>query len=83
MRGLERFRNLDSDSQRFLDWNRPFPEPVGERGAVDKLLDQEAVSVGFFEAVNDCDVRVVQRSEDLGFALEPSQSLRVLAEEGW
>ena len=62
MRGLERVCNLDGKSKRFLDGDRPSPEPVGESSPVDEFLDQEAVAVGFFKAVNDCDVRVVKGS---------------------
>ena len=73
---FERFSDLNRQSKRFLDGYRPFLEPVGERGAVDKLLDQEAVSVRFFQAVDRCDVGMIQRREDLGFPLESGQPFR-------
>ena len=46
----------------------------------DQFEDQRLHAVGFFEAVNLRDVRMVQRGEDLGFALEASQPIRIAGE---
>ena len=39
-------------------------------------------AIGFVETVDGADVRMVQRREDLRFALEPGQSLGIAGERG-
>ena len=52
-------------------------EPLGERLARHQLQDEEARVAGFLEAVDRGDVRVVERREELRFAVEARQPLRV------
>ena len=55
----------------------PLDETVGQGRALDQLQDQRARAAGLLEAVNLGDVRVVQRGEDAGLALEARQPVRV------
>ena len=53
---------------------------VGQRRALD-VFEDEGLRRGFvFEAVNRADVRMVERSEKLRFALEPRQPIAVVEE---
>ena len=54
--------------------------PVGERGAFDQLQDECPSPLGFLDAVDGGDVRVVEAGEDLGLPLEPSEPVRVSGE---
>ena len=49
-------------------------DPLGETVALDQLHGDEAHTIRFLEAEDGGDVRVVQRGEQLGFTLEPSQT---------
>ena len=49
----------------------------GQILALDKLHDQCADVTGLLEPVDSRDVRVVQRGQGLGFALEPREAIRV------
>jgi hypothetical protein len=37
----------------------------------------------FFEAVNDADIRVLERGQHLGFALKPRQAVGIRGEQIW
>jgi hypothetical protein len=77
MRGFERLRDLQSNSQRLFDWNRTAADPVGEGVAFDQFEHQEASLPDLLETVDRPDIRVIQRSEQPGLALEPGQSISV------
>jgi hypothetical protein len=68
MRRLERLRDLSCDWQRFVE-RKPRalrPERVQllrERLALDQLEDDGGLTVGFVEAVDRCDIGMVQRRE--------------------
>jgi hypothetical protein len=47
---------------------------------LNKLHDEGRRGSGSFEAVDLCDVRMVQRSERLGFALKARKALRIRSE---
>ena len=57
-------------------------QPLGERLALDELHDQEVLATGFFHAEERSDVRMIQRGEDFGFALEARDAVGV-GEEGF
>ena len=62
------------------DWQaatRPARDPLGERLALDEFQHQPAHAVGFFDAVDRADVRVIQRGEHARLALEARAPLRV------
>ena len=77
VRGFQCFGNLLGDRQRLIDWNRPLRDAVGQRRSFDQLHDERLHAIRLLKAVDVRDVRMIQRGEDLCFALEPSQSVRV------
>ena len=77
VRGFERLGNLLRDRQRLVDRNRSLRDAVGERRPSTSSMTSAGHAVGLFEAVDGRDVRMVQRGEDLRFALEPCEALRV------
>ena len=82
----KRFCNLQRDRDRFVQGNRTAREPVLERLAVNQLEDEHghplAGRVALFDAVDCRDVRMVQRGEQTGLALEARQPLRIGQEQG-
>ncbi len=48
-----------------------------QRRAFDQLQHQRARVAALFQAVDRCDIGMIQRGEDFGFPLEPGESLRV------
>ena len=79
VRGFECVGNLPRDRQRLVERDRPSRDPVGERLALDEFEDQGAHAVRVLHPVDRCDVRMVQRGEDVRFALKARQPLRVRA----
>ena len=77
VRGLERFRDLPRDRQRFVERHRPARETLREVVALDQLHDQSGRVSRLFEAVDLRDARVVQRRERLGLPLETHQPIGV------
>ncbi len=77
---FESLGHLPRDGERFLDRNRSFSDALGERRTFDELENERLHAVRFFQTVNARDVRMVQRREELGLALEPRQALFVSRE---
>ena len=82
MRGFEGLRNLPGDDERLIDWNRSACDQLVEALAVDEFKLEELRAVGFFETVDLCDVRMVERGEDLSFAAETGDALGIVRERG-
>jgi hypothetical protein len=78
VRGLECLGNLLRNRERFVDGDRTARDPVCERRALDELHDQGATATSFFEAVDLRDLRVVQRRQCLGFALEAGDPVSIM-----
>ena len=85
VRGFERLRDLPRDGEGLVQRNRPACDAVCQRRPLDELEDQRAdlAAIGFIflKPVDAADVGVVQRREDLGFALEASEPLWVVGEQ--
>ena len=84
---LERLRDLLRDGERFVEWDRAALQPVREVLALDEFHREEVdargvVERGALEAVDVGDVRVIERREQLGLALEARQALGVRRERG-
>ena len=77
MRVLERRSDLQGDWQRLFKGQRPWPDPLGQHGPFHQLQGKRARPMGFFEAIKHRNVGMVQRSKDLGFALEALHTLFV------
>ena len=65
------------DRQRLVERNRPLGDPIRQRRPLDQLQHQRRDAVGLLQAVDLRDVRVVERGEDFGFALEAGQPLGI------
>ena len=74
---LERLGDLRGDRHDLVERHRPPGNAIGECRSFDQLHHQRAALTGFLEAVNLRDVRVVQRGEDLRFAAEPREPIRI------
>ena len=77
VRRFERVGDLLRDRHRLVEGDRAALDTLGEIFAFDQLHDQRAGRSRLFEAVDLCDVRVVERGERLGLALEPRDALGV------
>ena len=57
-------------------WDRPTNQPLRQILALDQFHDEGRHAPALFQAVDGGDVRMVQRREHFGFALEPRQPIR-------
>ena len=80
VRRLEPLGDLAADVEGFVDGKRPARESLRQRLAFDELQDQEALALGLFQAVDRGDVRVIERCQQLRFALEPGEPLGIRRE---
>ena len=58
--GFERIGNLSRDREHFFDQNRAFRDALGQRGTFHELEYECFDTVGVFDAVYGCDVRMIQ-----------------------
>ena len=65
------------DGQRLVERQRPLRDPIGERRPLDQLQHQRRGAARLLEAVDRRDVRVVERRQHLGLALEARQAIGV------
>ena len=77
VRRFEGLRDLPGDGQGVVEWDRTLRDAIRERGPFDELHHERLHAVGFFEAVDGRDVRMVQRREHFRFALESGEPLSV------
>src|SRR5262249_10953862 len=75
-------RDLLRDWQGLVDRNRSLRDAIGKRCSLDELEDEGANAIRFFEAVDRCDVRMIERSKELRFALEPREPVGIEREVG-
>jgi hypothetical protein len=80
MRGLESFGDLSGDGESLIDWNRPLRDPICERWSLDQLHHQRTNAVRLLQAVDLRDVRMIERRQCLGFALEARQPIGIARE---
>ena len=80
VRGLQRLGDLLRNRQRLLQRDRPLSDPVGEGRPLDQLQHQRPRALGFLNAVDGGDVRVVEAGEDLRLPLEPGEPVWVSRE---
>ena len=73
MRFVERVGNLGSNLQRLIERQRPFLEARGERLALEMRHDQVVRAVDAANVVDAADVRMVQRGDRPGLALEAAR----------
>ena len=77
VRRLERFGDLAGDRQRLVDRDRAQGGALGQGRALDELQDQRPEAAGLYEVVDTTDVRVVERGQNPGLALEAGKALGV------
>ena len=74
---LQRFGNLAGDLQCLGERDGTALQAALQGLAFDQLQHQEVDGVGLLEAVDRADVGVVERRQQLGFALEPGEPVGV------
>ena len=72
--GFERLGDLLRDRQRLVERMAPSADPLRQVLAIDELHDERREPGGFLEPVDCGDVRMIQRRERLGLALEARQA---------
>ena len=80
VRRFESLGNLSRDRQSLVDRHRPAHDPLREVFPIDELHDEREDATGFLEAVDVCNVRVVECGERLCFAREPRKPVAVAGE---
>lgn len=78
MRGFEGVRDLLRNRQHLIEGKRSVGNALGERRAFDQLQHQRPDAVGFFQAVDRPNVRMIQRGEDLRFPLKAREGIRII-----
>ena len=58
---------------------QPASDPIGERGSFDEFEDERGAARLLFDAVNRGDMRMIERGEELGFAVESRQPIGIAA----
>src|SRR6266550_3842511 len=74
---FERVGDLSRDRQRLVDRNGSASNSIGERWSLDQLQHQSLYAVRFFKAVDRGDVRVIERRQQLCFALETREAVGI------
>ena len=77
MRGFQRLADLFGDAECFIDRNRTADESSIETFAIDEFEHQELCAVRFLHPMDLRDVWMIQRCENFGFTLEPSEAFRI------
>ena len=78
VRGFQRLRNLLRDRQRLVDGDGPTREALGQVLAFDEFEDERRHTTRLFESMNVRDVRMIERREDLCFATETREAVRIV-----
>ena len=73
VRGLEAFRDLTGNLQRIFDGNRPLCNSIGQSVTFHQFEDDVLLALDFFEFVNDGEIGMIQRRQNLCFAFETSE----------
>jgi len=81
MRRLQRVGDLPHDAERFFDWQRPVCDSFSERRAVHQFQHQRFYAVEFFDAMDRCDMRMIERRQDARFTFKAGQAIRVRCED--
>ena len=76
MRGLQRLGDLTRDLERVVDREGTALQAIGQRLSLHQFHHQQVTSVILLKIVDDGDVGVVQRGEQLRLALETGDAVR-------
>jgi hypothetical protein len=80
VRGFERIRDLTRDRQSLIRWYRPVSNAIGECRSFDELHHDDHLAADLFDPVDLRDVRMIERGQYLGLALEARQPISVVRE---
>src|SRR5438094_5579454 len=91
VRGIERVGKLSRDRERLLQRNRTAHDPLREILTIDELHDDArrtapVPDVGLvqpFDPVHVRDIRMIQRSQHDGFALEAGETIGIASDRVW
>ena len=75
--GFETIGDLHEDRDRFVERKVSAGDPLGEGLSLHQFHDKERLAVRDLEPVKRCDVRMIERREQLGLTLESIQPLSV------
>ena len=75
--GFERFGDLTRYGQCLVQRESAMADAVRQRDSVDQLHYEGLHTVGVFESVDVRDVRMIQRSQNFGLALEAGEPIGV------
>jgi hypothetical protein len=81
---VRRFDGVDDlvrDGQRLVERQRSLRQALCERRPLDELHHEGRCATRLLESVHLCDVRVVERGQQLGLALEARQALAIGGEK--
>jgi len=77
VRILKRSDDLFGDRERFFHWDRAGGDPIRERRPFDQRQGQATHALRLHDSEDGRDVRMIQRCQNFGFALEPAEPFRV------
>jgi len=80
VRGFDRVGDLDRQPQRLVQRQRAACDARRDRLAFDEFEHEKRLCIGFFETVNRGYVRVIERREHPGFAIEAGQPIGIIGE---
>ena len=80
VRRLETGRDLGGNTESFVERQRPSGQRLIEPFSLDQLEDEVESALRLLDAVQGCEVRVVQRTQEAGLALEPRPPFLVARE---
>src|SRR4029453_18707678 len=78
---FERLGDLTRNWNGLIERNLPLRDGIGERRPFDKLEDEGLRTVRILKAIDSSNIRVVEGSEELSFALEPCESIGIEREQ--
>ena len=79
--GFQCLCDLFGNRECLVQRNRALGDPIRERRALDQLHHERVGAAGVFNAVDVRDVGMVQSGEDLGFSVEPGETLRLIGDK--
>ena len=82
VRGFERLGDLHGDGQCFIERYRAPRDTLGQILALDQFHHERGRGAGSLQSIDGGDVRMIQRRQDLGFALEAGQPFGVAGHLG-
>ena len=83
VRGLEGRGDLRCQRQGLTNRDRSSSDPLSEIVALDELHDERASACRGFQPVNNRDVRMIERREDLSFALQARETFGIGCDRRW